>query len=175
MVGIGGIFLFFVYNISDIDISNESCVYERRVYEVRGESMSPLLTEGQDITGLLGYYACHEITRGDMVLYAHPGRENFLMKVAVGIPGDAFMLKKSEDALEWNIVINEKVVKNSAGVAYALDEQKHKILSFYERDYAGKIPEGAYLLLGDVPSGSFDSTQFGLVGKNKFVGKVEMP
>jgi len=48
------------------------------------------------------------------------------------------------------------------------------MLSLYERDYKGVIPENAYLLLGNRASGSVDSTTFGLVDKSGIVAKVEI-
>ena len=47
------------------------------------------------------------------------------------------------------------------------------MLSLYERDYQGKIPEDAYLVLGDNINGSLDSRNFGLIGKQDILGKVE--
>jgi len=152
---------------------NAPCPINEKTYTVRGESMRPLLKEGQGITGLLGYYACHEVKRGDIILYEPPGKENVIVKKVVGTPGDSFAIEKNGTSPDWNIVINGSLLTNSAGVAYALDEQKHKILALYERDYTGNIPEGAYILLGDAPAGSLDSTQFGLAQKSRIMGKVE--
>ena len=152
---------------------NSTCPITKKIYTVRGESMSPLLREGQDITGLLGYYACHKVERGDIILYELPGKENFIVKKVVGIPGDSFAVQEGGISLNWNIIINGSLLGNSAGAAYTLDEQHHKILSLYERDYAGEIPGGAYILFGDALSGSLDSTQFGFAQKSRIMGKVE--
>jgi hypothetical protein len=46
------------------------------------------------------------------------------------------------------------------------------MLHLYEVDYSGIIPEGANLLLGNSPSGTTDSTRFGLVDKGDFAGKI---
>jgi len=48
------------------------------------------------------------------------------------------------------------------------------MLSLYEKDYHGVIPENTYLLLGEVTSGSLDSTRFGLIDKSSVLGKIEM-
>ena len=75
----------------------------------------------------------------------------------------------------WQILVNGKVLKNSEGKAYLLNEQRKKILSLYEKDYNGVIPENAYLVLGNLPEGSMDSTRFGLIGKSSIIAKVELP
>jgi type IV secretory pathway protease TraF len=48
------------------------------------------------------------------------------------------------------------------------------MLSLYEKDYKGVIPENAYLLLGNLIFGSLDSTHFGLIDKSGIVAKVEI-
>jgi type IV secretory pathway protease TraF len=47
------------------------------------------------------------------------------------------------------------------------------MLSLYEKDYKGIIPQNTYLILGDQPSGSVDSSVFGLVDKSDILGKAE--
>ncbi|MBI1961439.1 MAG: signal peptidase I, partial [Parcubacteria group bacterium] len=42
----------------------------------------------------------------------------------------------------------------------------------YVRDYAGVVPGGAYLVLGNRATGSDDSTVFGLIDANRIKGKV---
>jgi hypothetical protein len=55
-----------------------------------------------------------------------------------------------------------------------LDDQGYRLLSLYEKDYKGIIPEDAYLILGNLPQGSLDSSHFGLVGKKDILGKVSV-
>jgi type IV secretory pathway protease TraF len=55
-----------------------------------------------------------------------------------------------------------------------LDERGYRVLSLYEKDYKGIIPEDAYLILGNLPQGSLDSSHFGLVGKKDILGKVRV-
>ena len=47
-----------------------------------------------------------------------------------------------------------------------------RLLALYEKDYQGVIPAGAFLILGNAPGGSLDSTQFGLVSQEDLEGKV---
>jgi len=70
------------------------------------------------------------------------------------------------------VLINNEVLKNSEGEPYLLPENKRAMIGLYIRDYAGVIPEGAYLVLGNHATGSTDSTVFGLVSVGRIKGRV---
>jgi signal peptidase I len=108
-----------------------------------------------------------------VILYSYAGSENPLIKIIKGIPGDKFKLEKIENTLTWRILINNKPSKNSKDKEYIISERGYNMLSLYERDYKGIIPQNAYLILGNQPGGSLDSTTFGLIDKTDILGKVE--
>jgi signal peptidase I len=139
---------------------------------VRGNSLEPLIKNGETIEVLFGYYNCHQIKRNDIVVYFYAGNKNPIIKIVKGIPGDKFNLKKTNNG--WYILINGEIIKNSVGEPYILSENAYKMLFLYEKDYNGVIPEDAYLLLGNLSHGSLDSTHFGLVGKKDILGKVRI-
>lgn len=71
------------------------------------------------------------------------------------------------------VSVSGETLKNSQSEPYLLGEGGYRILSLYERDYKGIIPPDTYLILGNLASGSLDSTRFGLVGKSDILGKAE--
>lgn len=142
---------------------------EKRI--VRGSSMEPVLKDGQEIKILWGYYQCYPVLREDIVIYNFKGNSNPIIKRVKGIEGDNFSLKKVDDG--WIIILNGQPLKNSLGQTYLLSEKAFRMLSLYERDYQGKIPDKAYLILGENINGGLDSRFFGLVGKDDILGKVE--
>jgi len=143
---------------------------EERV--VRGNSLSPLVEPGTTVKVIFGYYQDKQIQRGDIIAYNHPGHSSPLAKIVRGVPGDKFELRQVENG--YNVVmLNGEVLKNSSGQKYEFTGNKQKMLSLYEKDYHGVIPENTYLLLGDLPGGSLDSTRFGLVDKSGIIGKIE--
>lgn len=158
-------------NPDSVSASNCFVVEE---HEVRGSSLSGIIENGEKILLLRGYYACHKIERKDIVAYDFAGNENLIIKIVKALPGDSFSLKKKEDLSGWNIIINDEIVVNSDNQPYVLDDKKHKMLSLYEESYKGIIPEDSYLILGNIPHGTIDSTLFGLVNKNDIRGKVEI-
>ena len=147
------------------------CVSSIEEKIVRGSSLSGLIEDGKTVRVLFGYYLCNEPQRGEVVLYRYAGDENPLLKVVRAVPGDTFHLVKEGNV--WQLIVNGKVLTNTQGIKYQLDEQAHRMLSLYENDYRGVIPPGALLILGNSPEGSLDSTRFGLVDKSDILGKVE--
>jgi len=170
-----GFLISFISRIDRFALLKKECqvTVEKRI--VRGNSLAPLIKEGQEIKAFFGYYKCNEVKRGDVVLYSYAGNEVPLIKIVKGIPGDSFKLKEVEEVEQdkWQILINGEVLKNSEGIPYVVSGKRYEMLSIYERSYKSKIPEDAYLLLGDLPSGTTDSTRFGLIGKQDIPGKVE--
>jgi len=154
------------------EIPENKCIFKVEKKQVRGNSLSPLVNDGDKIKALYGYYNCHPIKRNDIVLVRYSGNKYPLIKIVKGIPNDSFHLKKVKNG--WQILVNGKVLKNSEGKAYLLNEQRKKMLFLYEKDYHGVIPENAYLVLGNLPEGSMDSTRFGLIGKSSIIAKVEI-
>lgn len=141
---------------------------------VRGESMAGIAEEGDTVKLLTGYYNCNPIQRGDIVAYSY-GRDNkILMKRAEGIPGDHFNVDSEGDET-GRLFINGAPLKTSEGKEFILDSQQKHILTMYADSYQSTVPEGAYLIFGNVAEGSVDSTKFGLVGKQDIVGKIIVP
>ena len=154
-----------------VESNSSGCEVEERPLKVQGNSLTGLIEDGAVLKLLMGYYKCQPVNRDDLIVYNYPGRDP-LIKIAKGIPGDKFQLKKSQSSC-WNILINDKILKNSESQSYCISEQGNRMLSLYEKDYKGVIPQDAYLILGNEVGGTLDSTRFGLVGKNDFLGKAQ--
>jgi signal peptidase I len=148
-----------------------SCPVQEEIKTVRGNSLEPLVPSGSQITALVGYYACHEIRRGDLVLYHYSGDKFPLLKIVKAVPQDTFQLVP-KDTGGYHMFINGKVVTNSQDVPYEFSGNKYRMLSLYERDYNQVIPLNAYLLLGNQSNGSVDASVFGLVDKSSILGKA---
>lgn len=151
-----------------------SCPVTKEKVIVRGGSLEPIVMSGEVITILRGYYQCREPKRNDIVVYRYGGRPDPLVKIVRGIPGDSFSVVPGDKGGEWHILVNGRVLENSSGDPYTLNIYAKDLLSLYEKDYRGRIPSEAYLLLGNLPSteGSLDSRNFGLAGKEDLIGKV---
>ncbi len=166
-VGFVALFAFVLY----LHDSN-GCELKEELKTVRGSSMYPLISEGDVVKALFGYYECYEIKRGDIILYQYTGNENLLIKSIKGVPGDSFQLQREDK--RWYILVNGEILRNSEEDPYFLHEGSEKMIALYEENHEGVIPKGAYLLFGDNTQSALDSSRFGLVGKGDILAKVEV-
>lgn len=136
---------------------------EEIIIRVHGNSLAPLAKDGAEIDGVRG--DCGAPKHGDFVLVDSPRNPNLpLIKIVFGVPGDKFRLKETEGG--HNLIINGTLAKNSEGKPYLFAGKRKDMLSLYE----GPIPANTYLILGNDPSGSTDSTRIGLVDKSAIAG-----
>ena len=147
-----------------------TCPVQSKQFTVNGESMVPFIKSGETIQGLLGYYNCHTIQRGDIVFIRYAGDAYPLIKFVRGIPGDSFSFDQIGNS--YALKINGKVVVNSDNIPYHINDSGYRMLSLYADNYHNAIPAHAYLILGDNTNGSLDSERFGLVGKLDILGKA---
>lgn len=161
--------LAWVYKTKKIATAKSCFIESEKI--VHGYSMEPLFYEGDTIRSLLGYYDCHEIKRGDIVLADYGGASfGIILKTVKALPGDVFTL--SPDGKAWNILVNGEILTTSLGVKYSLPDYVATILKSYEHESAGIVPEGNYLLFGEIPEGSFDSTRAGFFPRVTIIAKV---
>ena len=147
--------------IIDIDTS---CVIEAEK-EVKGDSMEPLIKQGEILILMEGYYSCNEIERGDIVAYDYGGNKNPIIKKIMVLGGDT---------LEFNdnvLLVNKEPLKNSEDKIYEFSEQEKRMIGLYIKD--NKLVNSAFLIFGENINNGLDSRKFGAVGKNDFLGKFK--
>lgn len=135
---------------------------------VSGISMSPLLSDGQEIEVQQYTPECMTIERGDLVIYDYAQDitdANPVVKRVVGKWGDRFAY------MSGKISINGEIQKNSSWVEYVIDSN---MLALYARDYP-IIPPRTLLILWEIPTGSRDSSAFWFISEDEIDGKVILP
>jgi signal peptidase I len=157
-----------VLSVKEENAASPPCIVKSGKVTVGGTSMLPLVKPGETVTALFGYHACHPVERDDVVLYHYAGDKNPLIKSVKAGPGDRWSLEERDGY--FLIFVNGKVLENSAGEEYEIPDT-NRILPLYVKDYP-VIPQNAYLILGDNPEGSLDSSRFGLIGGEDLLGKV---
>ena len=66
-------------------------------------------------------------------------------------------------------------MKNSEGIPYLVSGKKYEMLALYEPGYAvNGVNENTYLILGEIPSGTVDSTRFGFISGSEIIAKAEL-
>ncbi|MDD5084095.1 MAG: signal peptidase I [Candidatus Moranbacteria bacterium] len=174
MSSIGLVIALMSYGYLETDWFDQTvfgCKTSIETKTVRGHSMEPLLRDGTDVRVLVGYYACHTPDRGDIAVLHYVGNDVPIIKRVFAVPGDAFRVISDGD--NSKIEINGQIAVNSAGIAYSFSGSQAKMLKLYEESAHGPLPSDAYLVLGDQVEGSLDSTRFGLIGLENFVGKAD--
>jgi signal peptidase I len=150
----------------------QTCQDRVEDFYVRGNSLSGIVEPDQHIRARFGFYDCHSVSRGDLVLLRYAGNRAPVLKVVRGVPGDRFSVSAGAPG---ELALNGAVATNAQGVPFFLDARARRMLALYEHDYGGVIPGNAYLLLGNQPSGSVDARRFGLVAEREILAKVELP
>ena len=148
----------------------EKC-YRTETKIVRGNSLQGLIEPGSNLSIAMGFYECNPVERGDVIIYGYSGNSDPVVKIVKAVPGDSWGLVQIDDTLS-HLNVNGQELLNSEGEAYEVNQKEAKLLSLYIRDYHGFIPANAYLILGNIVSGSLDSRHFGLVAKQDLQGKV---
>ncbi len=152
--------------------AQENCKIQAETKHIRGHSMEELFKPEEPITVETGYYSCHPIKRGDIVIFSHAGRPAPLIKMVMAVPGDHFELR--EHPYGYHFFINSKKMKTPKGVEYSFPRQNSKMLKLYEQDFKGVMPADTYFVFGTETAGSLDSTRFGPLRKESFLGRVIM-
>ncbi len=129
---------------------------------VQGNSMLPLITNGQTIRYNHGYYQDHKVERSDIVIADVAAHSGLIIKRVVWIPGDVWSYSG------WTIILNGNILKNTAGEVYNIQS---KMLMLYSESYP-IIPQDTFLILGDQISGTLDASKFWLISLPELVGKV---
>ena len=127
---------------------------------IRGASMAPCLQNGQKVEVR---YKDFEISKDSIVVFKHKNKT--ITKRVVALPNDKFSIMKKDKC--YQLKINNKVQKTLSEKNYCFER---KMISYLSEAYKNKIPKLSYLVLGEVPSGSEDSSLFGLIEKKQIIG-----
>lgn len=135
---------------------------------VRGNSMTGIIEEGDRVKIRTGYYDCHDVKRGDVVAYKY-AKEDLIIKRVVAVPGDTWSVSAATGEKGFfSIIVNGLEQETTLGKKYRINEGQAKMLSLYK----SPVQKDAYMILGNLPEGTQDSTRFGLIGRRDIVGRA---
>lgn len=170
--------IYFFLNLNKKEYSSSQNNLFKAIYDksrekvtVRGNSLNPIIKAGDCVYILKDYYQSNRIKREDIIAYNFVGNENLIIKIVKALPGDKFEMRKGENN-SWSIAINNNILKNSEGEIYSFSDQGSKMLRLYADAYP-EIPQNSFLILGNNPRGSLDSSRFGLASRDNVIGKVK--
>ena len=131
---------------------------------VNGNSMAPLLKNGDTVILLENYYRCgNHVKNNDLIAYNYTGSENPLIKRVRATDTDIIEIAGNK------LKINSEILKNSAEEEYIFSLRELKMLQLYIKN--SHIPKDSFLIFGDNIHISTDSRRFGAVSASNFLGK----
>ena len=158
-------------SLAVVPISHPNCIEVTEQKIINGPSLAPIFQNGQRVSMVHFNPECYRLQHEDIIVYKYPWRNHPLIKIIKGLPGDRLFLKPADKSkTKWCLVINHKIVKNSERVPYSIGLRGYHRLKRFE----GVIPQGQYLILGNLPKGSLDSTAFGLIKEENILGIVSL-
>lgn len=173
----GGFFLSLLVVQSMAFASTEisACTSVTKTLPVSGHSMTGLVEDGKTLTAEFGHYDCQPVMRDDWVLYRF-GEQRSYVKVVRGLFPDRFSVEpivNDEGGHEpgWQIFLNGKLLTTSTGEPFRLEPHKGGQLRDEAQMYNGKIPLGKFLIMGNRPEGTHDSSWYGLVNRNQLLAR----
>jgi len=132
--------------------------YSEETLTIADDTMN-IIAKESTLKELIGYYEKNKVKRDDIVVVKLEGRAGFPRKIAA-VPGDTIEFEGA------NLKVNGKVLENSEGKPFLFPDIIRDSLE-------GKVPEDSYLAISDQTSpSSFDSRQFGFIGKEELQGKI---
>ncbi|UTH14430.1 signal peptidase I [Macrococcus equipercicus] len=140
-------------------------------YSVKGDSMYPMLKDGEKVIVSRINYTLGKINEGDVIVF-HADKKSDYVKRVIGVGGDTVMYK--DDTL----YINNKKVKepyldeNKLAKTNVLLTENFSVKDLVNSGGKSKIPKGELLVLGDNREVSKDSRYFGLIKEKQVVGEV---
>jgi signal peptidase I len=134
-----------------------------QAFYIPSESMVPTLKVGDRVLVNKLSYKLHDPRRGDIIVFKAPPAAatadiKDLVKRLVGLPGDTI------EGKDGHIYINGKVLSEP----YLPKNVKSRTFG------PEKVPPDSYFMLGDNRQYSKDSTFFGPIKRNQFIGRVFM-
>ncbi|MDD5295143.1 MAG: signal peptidase I [Patescibacteria group bacterium] len=162
-------YIFFSYKkIKTNQAPDISGCFQKEEKIIQGDSMAPMIANGEEIILLENYYKCgYSVKRGDVIAYNYGGHKNPLIKIVRATSADKV------EIFGGRLKINDEIMENSTGQEYTFAEKEIKIMDLYIKD--GHIPPNSFLIFGDNIGDSADSRKFGAVSANDFVGKFVAP
>jgi signal peptidase I len=152
---------------NNVDVSIvpvQQCNIQQVQKIVNGNSMEPMIKNGEEITMLENYYSCNPVQKDDIVIHNYAGSNNPVIKKVYATSSDYV------DIQDNKLLINGWIMKNSASQEYTFSKNEINMLSLYIDN--GHIPANSYFIFGDNTQYSTDSRKFGAVSKDDFLGKV---
>ncbi|MCK4835495.1 MAG: signal peptidase I [Candidatus Aminicenantes bacterium] len=135
--------------------------YIASALKIEGSSMNPVLRDQERVIILKSPVNKNHIHRFDIIVFStsrEPHKK--LIKRVIGLPGEHIEIKQGKVYVN-NKILNQTFLSPADSTAYAMISMKPV-----------KIPENHYFVIGDNRRISKDSRTFGLIPRDRIIGKA---
>ena len=121
-------------------------------FKIIGQSMEPIINEGEQVFITKMYYKFNKIKRNDIIgLY---NNQKIEIKRIIGMPKDRLAINK------YSVIRNGTEIINTSNIQH--ETQNKEII----------LRNGEFFVVGENYSKSVDSRNYGPIKKNQIIGKV---
>lgn len=153
------LFIGAYFVVAFVVFSDRARTLGYEAFRLPAASMAPTLLRGDYIIVDTWLYDNEDPANGDIVVFEAPGSGVNYIKRIVGVPGDSVSLLSNQLTRNGRSVDEPYALYNGPALGiFALEEQT--------------VPPGRYLVLGDNRNNSRDSRHFGMIPRDKVVGKI---
>lgn len=134
------------------------------LYTIEGSSMAPLVQPGDKVETMPPQCLGRDIQDGDVIVFTNSAVRTAVIKRVIARGADRFAVK------DGTVLVNGKKVTTADGREFHLSDGRLGMIRVYESGYNGVVPATAYLVMGEQPGGTTDSTRFGMVDLSDIKG-----
>lgn len=135
------------------------------VYAV-GNSLAGLIDPGAPLR-VFPVECLDRLHREDLVVAKHVEHPVPLVKRLMGLAGDTLSLDE-----KGRLHINGEVATTTKGTAYRFEGERRELLTSAIAEAGEVVPEERYLLLGNTPGGTADSSRYGFAPREAIIGRA---
>jgi hypothetical protein len=153
-------------------VSSGNCPVEEKIIQSNDPLLTGVVAPGEKLKVLLGWYNCHAVEEGDLVLFSYDRNAEPIVRIVRGVEGDRFRVVPDLQRRAWNLIVNGKAVMYQ-DKPYFFGAETPPTLSLFEKNHPKGLLPGEVILLSSLPPGNLDSGFLGILGTRDILGKVE--
>lgn len=139
-----------------------SYIFVGQLLEVSGDSMFPTFHDKEQMVAEKLSIKYKDPQRGEVMIFQHPTqKEVLIIKRVIGMPGEILTIKDGAVYINGNL-LNEPYLKSDISTEGNV---------YIKEGIDFRIPENAYVMLGDNRNKSTDSRYWGPIKKEDMVGR----
>ncbi len=156
-----------------VDEKGRDCGHLHTTLKMQDDWMGEELPKDKEFKVLVDWKGCHNLQKGDLVLYRISPSHDPVAREVVALGGDRFKLVKDKNGNSWNIEINGEI-RMEGKKPYHFGSANPPALRLYETSHKGELLNGDLLLFSKRSPGEQDSGSLGVLNERDLVGVVTL-